>query len=120
MIFINLEKAHDRVPREILKWALMKKSLPKACINIIEDMYEVSNTKVKSLVGKTEDFRAGVREYHGSALSPNLFSLVIDKITKRIQGEVPWCMLFADDIVLIGESEGGELYTGRIKRSTRE
>jgi len=27
----------------------------------------------------------------------------MDEITKKIQGEVPWCMLFEDDIILIGE-----------------
>jgi len=69
-------------------------------------MYEGANTRVKSLVGKTEDFRVGVGVgvHQGSALSPYLFSLVIDEITKSIQGEVPWCMLFADDVVLVGES----------------
>jgi len=40
MIFIDLEKAYDSVPIEVLKRALMKKGLPKAYVNIIEDKYE--------------------------------------------------------------------------------
>lgn len=36
-------------------------------------------------------------------LLPAKFSLEINKITKNIQGRVPWCMVFVDDIVLVEE-----------------
>ncbi|XP_075076396.1 uncharacterized protein LOC142163044 [Nicotiana tabacum] len=57
MVFIDLEKAYDKVPRE------------------------------------------------GSSLSPFLFSLAIDALTRHIQGEMPWCI--ADDIVQINEKRVG-------------
>ena len=35
------------------------------------------------------------------------FALIMDELTREIQDEVPWCMLCADDIVLIDETRGG-------------
>ena len=34
-------------------------------------------------------------------------ALVMDEVTRNIQGDIPWCMLFADDVVLVDESQAG-------------
>ncbi|XP_060178388.1 uncharacterized protein LOC132608378 [Lycium barbarum] len=44
----------------------------------------------------------------------------MDALTSRIQGEVPWCMLFADDIVLIDESRSGVNARLEVWRQTLE
>ena len=31
----------------------------------------------------------------------------MDKLTKTVQDEIPWCMLFSDDIVLVDETRAG-------------
>ena len=31
----------------------------------------------------------------------------MDEVTRDIQGEIPWCMLFTDDVVLVDESRAG-------------
>ena len=41
---------------------------------------------------------------HRRTLSPYLFALVMDEVTRDIQGDIPLCMLFADDVVLDDES----------------
>ncbi|KAF3645510.1 putative pre-mRNA-processing factor 6-like [Capsicum annuum] len=56
--------------------------------------------------GDSEHFTV-LTGYQGSTLSLFLFTLVMDVLTSRIQGEVPWFMLFADDVVLIDETRGG-------------
>jgi hypothetical protein len=43
----------------------------------------------------------------GSALSPYLFTLVMDEVLRDIQGGIPWCMLFVDEVVLVDENRTG-------------
>jgi hypothetical protein len=31
----------------------------------------------------------------------------MDEFTRDIQGDIPWCMLFADDVVLVDDSQAG-------------
>ncbi|KAM2605119.1 hypothetical protein TB2_033955 [Malus domestica] len=45
--------------------------------------------------------------HQGSSLSPYIFALVMDELTRHIQDDIPWCMLFADNIVLIDETQEG-------------
>ena len=107
MIFIDLEKAYDRVPREVLWRWLEKKGVSVEYTRVIRDMCEGVRARVRTVIGDTEDFTIQIGLYQGSVLSPFLFTTVMDELTRGIQDEIPWCMLFTDDIVLIDESREG-------------
>ncbi|KAE8663451.1 hypothetical protein F3Y22_tig00112968pilonHSYRG00020 [Hibiscus syriacus] len=69
---------------------------------VIEARY---TTHVRTTVGDTEAFPVEIELHQGSALSPYIFALIMDDIYCAIPDSVPWCMLFADDIVLIAETK---------------
>ena len=52
----------------------------------------------------TDYFPIKIELHQGLALSPYLFALVMDEVTRNIQGDIPWYMLFADDVVLVHEA----------------
>ncbi|XP_063600015.1 uncharacterized protein LOC134776233 [Penaeus indicus] len=41
-VFIDLEKAYDRMPREELYWCMREKNIPEKSISIVKDMYKES------------------------------------------------------------------------------
>jgi Reverse transcriptase (RNA-dependent DNA polymerase) len=104
MIFIDLEKAYDKVLRNIMWWALKRKLVPTKYVILIKDMYTNVMTYVRACKGESDTFSIKIGLHQGSVLSPYIFTLVMDEITNDIQGDIPWCMLFANDMVLIDES----------------
>ena len=107
MVFVDLEKAYDKVLREVLWLTLMKKEVPIKYIDIIKDMYDGVVTNVRTCGGITSDFSITIGLHQVSVLSLFLFVIVMDERTRIIQDEIPWCMLFADDIVLVDETRAG-------------
>jgi len=81
-------------------------------IRAIQDMYEGASTSVRTRDGDTVDFPITIGLHQGSTLSPYLFTLVLDVLTEHIQELAPRCMLFAVDVVLLGESR--EELNGRL------
>ena len=60
-----------------------------AYIQPLKDMYHGAETNVRTCGGDTKPFKITMGLHQGSALSPYLFTLVMDELTKHIQTEVP-------------------------------
>jgi hypothetical protein len=67
-------------------------------------MYINVMTCVIACNSKSDVFSIKIELHQRLVLSSYIFTLVTDEITKDIQRDIPWCMLFADDVVLIDES----------------
>ena len=71
---------------------------------LVQDMYEESETVVRCAVGITESFKVKVGQHQGSALSPFLFAVIMDRLMNEVRRKPPWNLLFADDIVICKEN----------------
>ena len=103
-VFVDLEKAYDRVPREELWYCMRKSRIVEKYVQLVQDMYEGSETVVRCAIGTTESFKIKIGLPQGSALSPFLFAVIMDRLTDEVSREPPWMMLFADDIVICEET----------------
>ena len=99
-----VEKAYDRVPKEELWYYMRKSRIAEKYVRLYKDMYEGSEKEVRCAVGTTESFKVKVELHQGSALSPFLFALIMDRLTDEVRREPPRTMLFADYIVIYEET----------------
>jgi Reverse transcriptase (RNA-dependent DNA polymerase) len=77
MIFIDLEKAYDKIPRNIMWWALKRKLVPTKYVTLIKDMYTNVVTCVRACDDESDTFhiKIGLHQGSGSVLSPYIFHL---------------------------------------------
>ena len=80
MVFLDLEKAYDTVPREVLWRCMRKRYIPEVYIRLVQG----ATTSVKSKRGTSEHFEVGIGLHQGSALSPFLFIMLVDTISQDV------------------------------------
>ena len=72
MCLVDLEKAFDRVPRKVLKWAMRKKGIPEVLLRSVMSLYEGAKTRVRVDSELSEEFKVKVWMHQGSVLPPFL------------------------------------------------
>ena len=85
MCFVDLEKAFYRVLTKVVEWAMRKKRISVALVRAVKSLCKGSKTNVNVGTHLSEGHEVNAGLHQGSALSPLLFAIVIDVITKEIK-----------------------------------
>ena len=99
-VFVDLEKAFDRVPREVIRFALRRKGVPKYLVNWVMSLYKGCKTAVLVDGELSSSFSVKVGVHQGPALSTLLFIMVMDVLTEDVRDGSLMELLYADDLVL--------------------
>ena len=67
-------------------------------------MYNNAHSRVRVGSEYSEEFEVGVGVHQGSVLSPLLFIIVLEALSRDFRVGVPWELFFADDLVIIATS----------------
>ena len=78
MVFIDLEKAYDRVPRQEVWRCLREQGVPEKYERLVKDTYEYARIQVKASIGVTSKITIRVGLHQGSSLSPYLCDMILD------------------------------------------
>lgn len=115
LAFVDFEKAFDRVNRNKLWEIMTRKGYPLHLIESIKCLYKNSRVMIKEQI-VSEPFQTNQGLKQGCSLSPTLFNIYIDDITKEWKKVVKPglkiskkthinALLFADDLAIIQETE---------------
>ena len=83
-------------------------------------LYMESKSRVKAMVGKSQDIDIRVGVHQGSVLSPVISITVMEEASKMALEDSPEELIFADDLMLTSESKEdviAKLTDGMMKRN---
>ena len=79
--FVDLEKAFDRVAREVISWAMREMGVEEWLVSAVMSMYTGAKIVVRTVCGNSKGFEVKVGMHQGSALSPLLFVISVKNLT---------------------------------------
>ena len=93
------------MPQEVVWWALRYLGVDEWIVSVIKAMYEDASTKVRLNGRQSKAFNVRVWMHQGSVLSPLLFIIMLEALTREFREGLPMELLYADDLVLISETK---------------
>ena len=90
--FVDLEKAFDTVPREMVMATLRWMGVPEAEVRMVEGMYKNTTARVVVGEGASEEFEVKI----------GMFIAVLDLISRKtVMKDAMKKLLYADDLALV-------------------
>ena len=74
-------------------------------VSAVMSMYSGAKTVVRTVYGNGRSFEVKAGMHQGSALSPLLFVIVMEAISREFRVALPWELLYVDDLAVIAETE---------------
>ncbi len=113
MCFVDLEKAFNCVPRGILWRVLREYGVRGPLLRAVRSLYDRSRSLVRIAGSKSDLFPVHVGLRQGCPLSPVLFIIFMDRISRLSQGlegvgfgdHAILSLLFVDDVVVLATSD---------------
>ena len=104
MVFVNLGKVQDRVPRVLIESSLRRKGVVECYVKTVIKMYKEVLSQVKVKGEDSKEFAVRVGIHQGSILLPFIFAVVMDVVTEKVVNE-GHALIYADYLVSICETK---------------
>ena len=107
MCFVDQHKTFDRVPRNVLEWAMMTNGIQAVLVRSVISLYEGAKTRIILDFELSEELEVKVWMQQGSVLSPFLFAVVADVVIEFARDGALSELVNADDLILMSETIEG-------------
>ena len=97
IVFLDLEKAFDRLPRDLIWLVLRSHGVPEAYIIMFKDMYEDITTLISCTSGLSSAFGCTIGVHQGACSRPLLFNTTMTFLVFDLMEALVETLPFADD-----------------------
>ena len=105
--FVYFEKAFDWVPRDVAWWTLRKLVVEEWLVRNLQSIYENVGSRVRVNETFNKDSPVQLRLHQGSVLSPLLFVIVLEALSRVIRSVCLEELLYAGDFAVVTETLEG-------------